>query len=133
MKKHLSDNSAATAAGGRPPASPSHRRIAALILLLVLMTALAGCGRRTTEVLITEHGPAAAEMPEAVRASEASSSPAGDPAAIESYVINRNSRVFHRPSCSSVGKIAEKNREDVETTREDLIAQGYDPCKSCKP
>ena len=26
-----------------------------------------------------------------------------------------------------------KNREDVEDTRENLIAKGYDPCKRCNP
>ena len=26
-----------------------------------------------------------------------------------------------------------KNREDVEDTRENLIENGYDPCKRCNP
>ena len=49
------------------------------------------------------------------------------------YVLNTNSKKFHRPDCSSVGQMSAKNREDVEDTRENLIAKGYDPCKRCNP
>lgn len=49
------------------------------------------------------------------------------------YVLNTNSKKFHVPSCSSVGQMSPKNREDVEDTRENLIANGYDPCKRCNP
>ena len=49
------------------------------------------------------------------------------------YVLNTNSKKFHLPSCSSVDQMSPKNREDVEDTREDLIANGYDPCKRCNP
>lgn len=49
------------------------------------------------------------------------------------YVLNTNSKKFHRPDCSSVGQMSAKNREDVEDTRENLIANGYDPCKRCNP
>lgn len=49
------------------------------------------------------------------------------------YVLNTNSKKFHLPSCSSVDQMSPKNREDVEGTRENLIAKGYDPCKRCNP
>ena len=49
------------------------------------------------------------------------------------YVLNTNSKKFHIPSCSSVDQMSPKNREDVENTRENLIAKGYDPCKRCNP
>ena len=49
------------------------------------------------------------------------------------YVLNTNSKKFHLPSCSSVDQMSPKNREDVEDTRENLIAKGYDPCKRCNP
>ena len=49
------------------------------------------------------------------------------------YVLNTNSKKFHYPDCSSVGKMSEKNKEERTTTREDLISEGYDPCGSCKP
>ncbi len=51
----------------------------------------------------------------------------------EHYILNTNSHKFHLPSCSSVDDMSEKNREDYYGSREDLIAQGYDPCGSCHP
>jgi DNA-entry nuclease len=50
-----------------------------------------------------------------------------------SYVLNTNTMKFHYPSCSSVSKMSEKNRKDVDSAREDLISQGYDPCGICNP
>ena len=51
----------------------------------------------------------------------------------EHYILNTNSHKFHLPSCSSVDDMSEKNREDYYGSREDLIAQGYDPCGTCHP
>lgn len=52
---------------------------------------------------------------------------------VAEYVLNTSSKKFHRPDCSSVGQMSAKNREDVEDTRDNLIANGYDPCKRCNP
>ncbi len=49
------------------------------------------------------------------------------------YVLNTNTMKFHRPDCSSVGDIKDKNRWDYRGTREEIIAMGYDPCKRCDP
>ncbi len=49
------------------------------------------------------------------------------------YVLNTNTKKFHLPSCSSADDIKESNRQEYNGSREDLIAQGYDPCKRCNP
>lgn len=49
------------------------------------------------------------------------------------YVLNTNSRRFHLPSCSSVSKMKEKNKEFSSKSREDLISEGYRPCGNCHP
>lgn len=49
------------------------------------------------------------------------------------YVLNNNTMVFHYPSCSSVAKMAEHNREVVTSSRQELISQGYKPCGNCEP
>lgn len=49
------------------------------------------------------------------------------------YVLNTNTKKFHLPGCASVKKIKEKNYKAFTGTREEAIAQGYDPCKNCKP
>lgn len=51
----------------------------------------------------------------------------------KNYILNTNSHKFHLPGCSAAGKISEQNREEYTGTREELIAQGYDPCKLCDP
>lgn len=49
------------------------------------------------------------------------------------YVLNTNSKKFHLPSCSSVDQMSPKNREDVEDTRENLIAKGLRPLQALQP
>ena len=49
------------------------------------------------------------------------------------YVLNTSSRKFHLPTCDSVSTIKEKNRTYVTSTREELVAEGYTPCKACIP
>ena len=49
------------------------------------------------------------------------------------YILNTNSRKFHRPDCSSASQISDANREEYTGTREELIEQGYTPCGYCKP
>lgn len=50
-----------------------------------------------------------------------------------SYVLNTNTHKFHVPSCSSVENISPKNRKDVNESREQIISEGYTPCKRCNP
>ena len=49
------------------------------------------------------------------------------------YILNTNSKKFHSPSCSSVNKVAEKNKQEYSGNKNDLIAQGYSACGICKP
>lgn len=51
----------------------------------------------------------------------------------ETYILNTNTKKFHKPDCSSVSGMAESNRKQVKTTRSELIKEGYDPCKNCNP
>ena len=50
-----------------------------------------------------------------------------------SYVLNTNSKKFHLPDSSCVGKINEENRKNYYGTKEELEADGYVACKLCKP
>ena len=47
------------------------------------------------------------------------------------YIINTNTGKFHYPQCSSVGQMNDSNKEEYTGSRDDLIAQGYSPCKRC--
>ncbi len=49
------------------------------------------------------------------------------------YILNTSSRKFHLPDCSSASSMKEENKSTYTGSREDLIAQGYEPCGQCKP
>lgn len=58
---------------------------------------------------------------------------AGASATAGSYVLNTNTHKFHLPGCASVETISPKNRKDVNESREQIISEGYAPCKRCNP
>ena len=49
------------------------------------------------------------------------------------YVLNTNTHKFHYPDCASVSRMSDANRQDFVGTREQVIAQGYEPCGNCNP
>ena len=51
----------------------------------------------------------------------------------QEYVLNTKSMKFHRPTCSSVDDIADNNKQEATSTRDELISEGYSPCKQCNP
>lgn len=57
----------------------------------------------------------------------------GSPAGMNTYVCNVNSKVFHRPSCSSVKNMADYNKQTETCYASTLIAMGYTPCSKCNP
>ena len=50
-----------------------------------------------------------------------------------SYVLNTNTKKFHLPSCSSVAKMKDSNKQSFTGTRQELIDKGYSPCGKCNP
>jgi DNA-entry nuclease len=53
--------------------------------------------------------------------------------AVMTYILNTNTKKFHYPDCRSVKAMKDKNKLEVEATREEVIEQGYDPCGNCNP
>lgn len=49
------------------------------------------------------------------------------------YIANTKTKKFHYPDCSSVKDMKESNKLYFTGTREELIEQGYQPCKRCDP
>lgn len=49
------------------------------------------------------------------------------------YVLNTNTHKFHYPSCSSVSDMKPENTYYFTGSRDEVIAQGYNPCGRCKP
>lgn len=74
-------------------------------------------------------GSASSEEPASVEKSTLPKTPSGS----AFYVVNTNTKKFHYPRCSSVSDIKPKNRLDTSSSRSEIIAQGYVPCKRCNP
>ena len=51
----------------------------------------------------------------------------------QTYVLNTNTKKFHKPDCASVGDIRSSNLSEYSGIREDIIRRGYEPCGRCKP
>ncbi|MDO4647103.1 MAG: DNA/RNA non-specific endonuclease [Eubacteriales bacterium] len=50
------------------------------------------------------------------------------------YILNTNTKRFHLPSCSSVGQMKEKNKQEFTGSRETLMKDmHYEPCGNCHP
>lgn len=49
------------------------------------------------------------------------------------YVLNTNTKKFHKETCSSASDIHPTNRKEITCHRDDLLADGYVPCGNCKP
>jgi hypothetical protein len=72
--------------------------------------------------------PAPTAMPQVAEGSADSPAAAAEPL----FVASKNSAVFHRADCSLALKIAQRNLVTY-ATREEAIAAGKRPCKSCQP
>ena len=49
------------------------------------------------------------------------------------YILNTSSGKFHLPDCQGVASMKEENKQTYTGSREELIAQGYEPCGQCDP
>ncbi|MDD6059661.1 MAG: hypothetical protein PUB97_04665 [Ruminococcus sp.] len=52
---------------------------------------------------------------------------------IYTYVLNTSTKKFHYHGCNSVGDIKAENYGEYTGTRDEVMAQGYQPCGRCKP
>lgn len=85
------------------------------------------------EKKVAEPAPAPVVEPAPAPAPVVEEAPAPAQSSAQPYVLNTNSHKFHYPGCKSVKKMKDSNRCDVTSTREEIISQGYDPCKNCNP
>ena len=51
----------------------------------------------------------------------------------QQYVLNTNSKKFHKSTCNSVAKMKESNKAISNKSRSAIIADGYSPCGICNP
>lgn len=49
------------------------------------------------------------------------------------YIINKNTKKFHKISCEKVQDMLPKNKKEYKGSAKELIEQGYTPCQTCRP
>ena len=114
-----------------------------LFLILLLCVLLCGCGNdvnqsvKTTVIVnqptddtVNGYRKNESAFPEKIEASEVLPDSNN---ITTSYCGNKNSKKFHIPSCSSVSRMSDKNKEITSLPRTDIILKGYIPCGICKP
>lgn len=95
------------------------KRIVVLIFAVISMILLVGCDSSDSSVvdrIIVYTEPATATEPVGIN-----------------YIINQNTGKFHYPDCPSMDQMAEHNKKEYTGDRDELISQGYEPCKRCNP
>lgn len=86
---------------------------------------------KTTSTAAASNTPASVPQKEGTPSIEEAPSKSTAPADTElTYVLNSKTQKFHRPTCNS---LPTTNRVDSSESRENIIAQGYVPCKRCNP
>lgn len=51
----------------------------------------------------------------------------------QTYIVNINTKKFHKSSCPSAQKIKDENKKTYTGYRDNLVNNGYEPCSQCKP
>lgn len=128
------------------------KRIVFLCLLMVIIFSLVGCNSKTvseTKSPVVINMPtddsvngyrvsspvtSSAEMPDTISGTETEVQKESDKQKNKSssFCGNKNSKVFHKSSCSSVSKMKDENKVFL-SGRDAFISQGYSPCKACNP
>ena len=110
----------------------SKTAIAFLALILLLLNGCGSARGRTvrcgdytirTEKTTEEASPQEDQLPERGPITED----------MRDYVLNKNSKKFHDPSCPGAAEIKETNRWEYHGTRQSVLDMGYVPCRICNP
>lgn len=59
--------------------------------------------------------------------------PNATPSYENTYIVNVNTGKFHYSDCGSVKQMKESNKRELTSSRNEIISQGYVPCKKCNP
>ena len=56
-----------------------------------------------------------------------------DSANVQTYVLNTNTKKFHKESCNSAKSMDTSNKKTYTGSRQEIIDMGYEACGVCKP
>lgn len=64
---------------------------------------------------------------------DASKSTTAADANVQTYILNTNTKKFHKESCNSAKSMDASNKKIYTGSRQELIDMGYEACGVCKP
>lgn len=108
--------------------------IGLLVVVFVVTMAFQGCSG-SSEESSSSSGSSTSSKVSVLDISPSSRSESSEESSVQqsqSYVLNTNTKKFHRPSCRDVKRIKAKNYGTIDS-REEAIAAGYSPCGHCHP
>ena len=120
-------------AGSETGAAAAYEKIKKAVLPLAYVYVPASENEKVTKaapVAETEKETKATSAPETEKVTSA---PTETKEAEITYVLNTNTKKFHLPGCPSVSDMKEKNKKEVNWSRDEVTEKGYEPCKRCKP
>lgn len=102
------------------------KKIIVLILFIIVSASITSCKKDYSDSNTDNVGcTAASTSTEAVSETTA---------AIKiTYIVNMNTGKFHCEDCPSVEQMSEHNKREYVGDRDELISNGYKPCKRCEP
>lgn len=112
----------------------------------VLLIVLASCGRRdnapevepteaTDAVSVATSAASIETEPAATRVnvSEIFANQGANALTEVTYILNIETRVFHKPGCGYADNIDPANSKETGDSRQQLVLNGYEPCGHCDP
>ena len=118
----------------------NREKINLAIGLLLLIGLFAGCREESQALLrelpeppIQETPAPVIEEPSALPEPVPEEPPPEEEARETTYILNTNTKRFHRPACRSAGQIKPGNFRETSDSREELLDEGYSPCGNCNP
>lgn len=64
---------------------------------------------------------------------EDTEAPKADSGEGTAYVLNKSTKKIHKPTCSSAVDMKAENKQEYTGSIENLLADGYTKCRTCKP
>ena len=104
------------------------KKIAIILMILVLLTGCYG-GKTDTESAPKTTVTVTAPVDDTVNGYKTA---VADDNLGNTYIANKSSKKFHTSSCTYAKKIGENNKRTSDS-RQQLINEGYSPCKNCNP
>lgn len=105
------------------------------LVVLIVLGAIGGRGSSGSETAVSTPAPSAQAELQAPAAERSLPVEAPDPtpAPLRTYILNLETNVFHTQGCQHVQRMKDSNKQEIESTYQDMINQGYSPCETCNP